>query len=51
MAQVWAPYDFHLDGKFSHCGVDMFTLVQGKDGWRIAAIAYTGRKDACPPGG
>jgi hypothetical protein len=51
MAQVWAPYDFHLDGKFSHCGVDMFTLVQGKDGWRIATIAYPGRKDACPPGG
>jgi hypothetical protein len=51
MAQVWAPYDFHLDGKFSHCGVDVFTLVQGKDGWQIAAIAYTGRKDNCPPGG
>ena len=51
MAQVWAPYDFHLDGKFSHCGVDVVTLVQGKDGWQIAAIAYTGRKDNCPPGG
>jgi hypothetical protein len=51
MAQVWAPYDFHLDGKFSHCGVDVFTLVQGKAGWRIATIAYTGRKDHCPPGG
>jgi hypothetical protein len=51
MAQVWAPYDFHLDGQFSHCGIDTFTLVHGAEGWRIAAIAYTVRKDHCPAGG
>jgi len=51
MAQVWAPYDFHLDGTFSHCGTDVFTLVHGTDGWRIAAIAYTARKNHCPAGG
>ncbi len=51
MAQVRAPYDFHLDGKFSHCGTDLFTLAKDADGWRIVAVAYTARKDGCPPGG
>ena len=51
MAQVWGPYDFHVDGKFSHCGVNSIGLVQGADGWRVAAVSYTMRKDGCaqPP--
>lgn len=24
IATLWAPYDFWLDGKFSHCGIDSF---------------------------
>jgi hypothetical protein len=51
MAQVWAPYDFHLDGTLSHCGTDLFTLVHGAAGWQVAAIAYTMRKDGCAAGG
>lgn len=47
MAQVWGPYDFHVDGKFSHCGVNSIGLVQGADGWRVAAVSYTMRKDGC----
>src|SRR5262249_42938382 len=41
MADVWAPYDFYVDGKFSHCGVDTFTLMRTAGEWRIAAVAYT----------
>ena len=53
MAQVWGPYDLHLDGKFSHCGVNSIALVRGADGWRVAAVSYTMRKDGCaqPPAG
>jgi hypothetical protein len=47
LAQVWAPYDFHLDGKLSHCGIDSFSLVRGTDGWRIAGISYSVRKQGC----
>ncbi len=47
LAQVWAPYDFHLDGKLSHCGTDSFTLVHGNGGWRIASISYTVQKQGC----
>lgn len=48
LAQVWAPYDFHLDGRFSHCGIDSFTLVKDGGGqWRIAGIAYNVQLDGC----
>jgi hypothetical protein len=41
IATVWAPYDFWIDGKFSHCGVDAFDLIKTDKGWRIAGGAYT----------
>lgn len=41
VASVWLPYDFYLDGEWSHCGVDVFSLVRTDAGWRIASIAYT----------
>ena len=49
IAQVWAPYDFHLDGKLTHCGIDVFSLVRTKDGWRIAGISYSTQKTGCKP--
>ncbi len=49
LAQVWAPYDFHLDGKFSHCGIDSFSLVRDGSGqWRISGIAYNAQVVGCP---
>jgi hypothetical protein len=49
VATVTAPYDFHLDGAFSHCGTDIFTLVNGPQGWRISGGVYTVIKQGCPP--
>ena len=46
---VWAPYDFHVNGAFSHCGVDVFSLVRTAEGWRIAAVAYTVEREGCAP--
>lgn len=57
LAVVWAPYDFHVDGQFSHCGIDAVSLVRSDDGWRISSIAYTREREGCepsplgPPGG
>lgn len=48
MAIVWAPYKFYLGEKFSHCGVNVFTLVETKAGWKISNITDTRRKDVCP---
>jgi hypothetical protein len=48
IAQIWAEYDFHLSGKFHHCGVDSVSLVKADDGWRIAGIVYTTETSDCP---
>lgn len=48
-AVVWTPYDFHVNGTFSHCGVDAFSLVRGEGRWRIAAITYTVERQGCAP--
>lgn len=47
LANVWAPYKFYLGDKFSHCGVDVFSLMKTKDGWKIIYIVDTRRKDNC----
>jgi hypothetical protein len=49
LAIVTAPYDFHLNGVFSHCGVDVFEVYETEDGWRISGIAYTVLKEDCTP--
>lgn len=41
VATVWLPYDLYVDGEWSHCGVDTFTLVDTPEGWRIAAVIYS----------
>jgi hypothetical protein len=28
LAAVWAPYEFWIDGRTSHCGVDVFDCVK-----------------------
>ncbi len=49
VAMVWTPYDFHLNGEFSHCGIDVFTLLRGDGGWQVASITYNVVRDGCPP--
>ncbi len=48
IATVWTPYDFWIDGKFSHCGIDAFDLIKTEEGWKIAGGAYT-LDDTCEP--
>ena len=47
IAVVWARYKFYIDGKFSHCGVDSFSLIRDKGKWKIASIIYTVEKKGC----
>jgi hypothetical protein len=49
VAMVWTPYDFHLNGEFSHCGIDVFTLLMGENGWQVGSITYNVVRDGCPP--
>jgi hypothetical protein len=47
IAVVWTKYDFHREGKFSHCGVDAFNLIKTPQGWKISGIFYTVEKEGC----
>ncbi|MEO8337398.1 MAG: hypothetical protein ABI664_20645 [bacterium] len=57
LAVVRTPYDFHVDGVFSHCGVDVFTLVRSRSEWRVTHVVYTVQRQNCtasplgPPAG
>jgi hypothetical protein len=41
IAVVWTSYDFFRNEKFSHTGVDAFSLIKTKAGWKIAGTIYT----------
>jgi hypothetical protein len=44
MAHVWTPYEFYLNDKLSHSGVNTFTLFKEKDSWKIIYLIDTRRK-------
>ncbi|MEM0542129.1 hypothetical protein WFZ85_05850 [Flavobacterium sp. j3] len=45
MAHAWTPYEFYVNGKFSHKGVNAFTLFKDgsleASGWKIIHIVDT----------
>lgn len=47
MAMAWTPYEFYVNDKFNHCGVDVFTMMKTDKGWKIVGIVDTRRKDNC----
>ena len=44
MAHAWTPYEFYINGKFSHSGVNAFTLFKEDDVWKIIHLIDTRRK-------
>ena len=47
LAIAWTPYEFYLNGKFSHCGVNSFQLVRLNGVWKIQYIIDTRRRAGC----
>ena len=47
MANAWTPYSFHMNGEFSHCGVNNFQLFKEKDEWKIIYLIDTRRREGC----
>jgi len=47
MAVVWTPYDLFIDGEFSHCGIDSFSLLKTEAGWKITGIVFSMEPDDC----
>lgn len=44
LAHAWTPYEFYVNGKLSHKGVNSFQLFKDKGTWKIIYIADTRRK-------
>ena len=47
LAHVWTPYEFWLNGKFSHCGANAFTIAKTNDGWKIIHLIDSRRRSDC----
>jgi len=47
MANAWTEYEFWLDGKFSHCGVNSFQLFHDNGTWKIIYLIDTRRRLSC----
>ena len=44
MAHAWTPYEFYINEKLSHKGVNAFTLFKENELWKIIYIIDTRRK-------
>lgn len=44
MACAWVTYEFYVNGKFSHKGVDAFQLFRTEDGWKIIQVCDTRKR-------
>lgn len=44
MAHAWTPYEFYINGKKSHSGVNSFQLYKENGNWKIIYIVDTRRK-------
>jgi hypothetical protein len=47
MANAWTEYEFWLNGKFSHCGVNSFQLFKDNGSWKIIYLIDTRRRKGC----
>jgi len=47
IAVVWAPYEFWIDGKTSHCGVDVMDFVKVDGKWLVSNAMWTVEPEAC----
>ena len=46
MTLVFTPYEFYINGSFSHCGTNVFTLIKKESQWKILAL-YDTRNKSC----
>ena len=47
MASAWTEYSFYIDETLSHCGVNVFELIDLEEGWKISQITDTRRTTGC----
>ncbi|MEO0983488.1 MAG: hypothetical protein AAFX03_12645 [Pseudomonadota bacterium] len=48
IAMAWTPYDFYVDGDFSHCGTNLFEFVRADGQWKVANLSWSMKREDCP---
>jgi hypothetical protein len=48
IAMIWSRYEFEIDGRFSHCGIDHFDLVRIDGRWKVLNLTWTQQTQGCP---
>lgn len=48
LAAVWGEYEFLIDGKFSHCGIDSVDVARVDGEWKIVNWLWTVETEHCP---
>ena len=41
MAMAWGPFRFMMNGKTTHCGIDMLSLLKRADSWKVANTSFS----------
>lgn len=50
IAIVWLPYDIYVNNAWSHCGVDVLTMIRVGTAWKIGNFTYSVEQPpACLP--
>lgn len=47
MANAWTEYEFWVNDKMSHCGVNSFQLYNDGSGWKVIYLIDTRRQEGC----
>ncbi len=47
MANAWVGYEFWLNGKFSHCGINSFQMINFDGEWKIIYLIDTRGRAGC----
>lgn len=47
LASVWTPYEFYLNGNFSHCGANSFQLFNDNGSWKVIYLVDMRRRGSC----
>jgi len=47
IAILWAPYDYYVEGKFSHCGINAFNFIKENGEWLITNTSWSVQKSNC----
>jgi len=47
IAILWAPYDYYVEGTFSHCGINAFNFIKENGHWLITNTSWSVQKSNC----